>query len=113
MKRLSIPTTASPQCLEVPEGIERSRQGSLHVQPGLTLTVTDGEASIVLRQVPGVRVMKERKREEAKPDLKISEVILPVTISLAELEAAKSEPKADLVERKIADIERRSKRKDP
>lgn len=111
MKRLSIPTTASPQCLEVPEGIERSRLGSLHVQPGLTLTVTDGEAAIVLRAVPGVRMrdVKERAKTEA---ITIAEVNFPVEISVSELEAAKSAPKADLVAQKIAESDRRSKRKD-
>lgn len=77
MKRLSIPSSAAPQCLEIPEGIERSRKGSIHIQPGLTLTVTDGEAEIVLRNVAGVRVSKRRAQPEvvAQPEVQPTEVV--------------------------------------
>jgi len=78
MKRLSIPSSAAPQCLEIPEGIERSRKGSIHIQPGLTLTVTDGEAEIVLRNVAGVRVSKQRAQPEVvaqQPEVQLAEVV--------------------------------------
>lgn len=77
MKRLSIPSSAAPQCLEIPEGIERSRKGSIHIQPGLTLTVTDGEAEIVLRNITGVRVSKRQAPEVVaqQPEVQPAEVV--------------------------------------
>ena len=102
MKRLSIPTTASPQCLEVPEGIERSRLGSLHVQPGLTLTVTDGEAAIVLRAVPGVRMRDVKKEQSEAPKSEAPKS-----------EAPKSEaPKSEADEKSADSDAPRRKRKD-
>lgn len=66
---VSTPTGIEPFQIDVsefPDGCARSQEGSLHVRPSATMTVTSGELEILRKHVPRI-IVRGKTKQPAPP----------------------------------------------